>query len=161
MPPIHRKPRLIGLLLIAALGVAACANEPAAPQPISQSHIDANVPAKSDFAEFLKRDLEAYFSAKHGKPVSITYQLLRSAPTQSGQSLPAFYAWVKVLNAGKELDQGAVEVDAIHREYFAVTYYISQRDIFQDPDGLDQHFPRQVADLIRRTYAPCAPPAFC
>jgi hypothetical protein len=161
MPPIHRKLRLFGMLLIAALGVAACSNEPAAPQSISQSHIDANVPAEADFAVFLKRDLEAYFSTTYGTPVTVNYQLLRSAPTQSGLSFPAFYAWVKVLNAGKELDQGAVEVDALSREYFEVTYYASERDIFQDPDDLDQHFPRQVADLIRRTYAPCAPPAFC
>ena len=161
MPPIHRKLRLFRMLLIAALAVAACGNEPAPPQSISQSHIDANVPAESDFAVFLKRDLEAYFAARHGKPVTITYQLLRSVPTQSGLSFPSFYAWVKVVAAGKELDQGAVEVDALSREYFEVTYYISQRDIFQDPDDLNQHFPRQVADLIRRTYAPCAPPAFC
>jgi hypothetical protein len=161
MPPIHRKLRLIGIALIAALGVAACDNQPAAPQSISQSHIDANIPAESDFDGFLKRDLEAYFSTTYGKPVTVSYQLLRSAPTQSGLSFPSFYAWIKVVNAGKELDQGAIEVDALYRKYFEVTYYASRRDIFQNPDALDQHFPPQVANLIRRTYAPCAPPAFC
>lgn len=152
---------LVGFALIILFSAVACASQPAAPQSISRSHIDANIPAAADFEPFMERDLATYFSAAHGRPVTVTYQLLRSAPTQSGMSFPSFYAWVRISAAGAEIDQGAVEVDALYRKQFEVTYYASHADIFQDPDELYQHIPRAIADLILRIYAPCAPPKLC
>lgn len=57
---------------------------------IADSHIQANVPSEKDFDNFLKRDLAAYFKDDLKKDVTVEYELLRNAPTQSGIAFPKF-----------------------------------------------------------------------
>src|SRR5260370_12813904 len=59
-------------LLILGTGLVAC------PDPISRSHIDANVPDATNFDRFLQRDVDAWFSAKFAPapPVKCSTELL-------------------------------------------------------------------------------------
>src|SRR5690242_21832060 len=68
----------------------------ASPTSLALSHIEAHVPSEREFDAFLTRDLEHYFTTKEKKNVTVTYELLRDMPTQTGIAYPKFYAWVIV-----------------------------------------------------------------
>lgn len=42
---------------------------------VASSHVGANVPKGNDFDQFLKRDLEAYFTGSMGKHVTVDCEL--------------------------------------------------------------------------------------
>lgn len=140
--------RMLGVLWLSTLSLGACSTGATVPQSIRESHVDANIPAEADFAVFLQRDLQTYFSTTYGTPVSITYTLLRSAPTQSGMSFPSFYAWVTISDTTHVIDEGAVEVDALYKEYFEVTEYMSRTAILQNSENVYRNFPQPVGDTI-------------
>jgi hypothetical protein len=123
---------MLTALTLALLLTAQAAPEQAL-QEIQRSHIEANVPGPADFDRFLLRDLGAYFAkARNQKAVPVTYELLREGPTQTGFSYPKFYVWVRV-NGGKSPDdRGAVRLEAIDREHFEVTNFVSENAIKND-----------------------------
>ncbi len=55
------------------------------------------VPPLAAFDAMLHRDLLAYFG-NSGAPTatSVTYQILRKDPTQSGVACPTYYLWARV-----------------------------------------------------------------
>jgi len=120
-----------------------------AQQDIQFSHIEANVPPESAFSPFLKRDLLAYFrGAGFGTAKSITYKLLRDAPTQSGVAYPKYYAWVQVFDGEKLLAQGAVRLAAIERTHFKVTDFISKAQLNANPGKADDVFPATLVSTV-------------
>lgn len=119
-------------------------------QSIQQSHIDANLPETfEEFQIILQRDLETYFSRFFGKPVTIEYELLRTAPTQSGVAYPKFYAWLNINDSEKQIEAGAVRVAAIDTVQIEVTHYVPQDKILQNPKMIENIFPGALCDGIR------------
>jgi hypothetical protein len=135
-------------LLLAALVLVACScfGQSAWAQSLSQNPIEANVPAEAEFDALLTRDLRAYFSTR---ATSVSYELLRQAPTQSGIAYPKFYAWVRLFNGAKVVDEGAVRVAAIERVRFEITHYFSKAAIVQNPSAIEQVFPSALLPDIR------------
>lgn len=131
------------LLTVLAMVMTSC-------DPVASSHINANVPEGQDFHEYLKRDLEAHFSDSMGKQVTVDYELLRKAPTQSGVALPKYYAWVKISKGTKLLEEGAVRVAAVDKTHFDTTHYLSKDAIESAPEMIYQVFPAAVCDTINK-----------
>ncbi len=137
---------LILLLLFSGIVSASQANQVI--DQIAESHIDGNVPDKSDFDSFMHRDLEVYFKRVTGKLVDIQYEFLRNGPTQTGIAYPKFYLWVKIFENKSLLDQGAVRVAAIEKKRFEITDFIGKGKIEQNPDSIFMVFPRPVCEKI-------------
>jgi hypothetical protein len=119
-------------------------------ESIADSHIKANVPDEKDFRNFLIRDLQSYFKDMLKKTVRAEYELLRDAPTQSGVAYPKFYAWVKIFEDSRLIDEGAVRLAAIEKKHFEVTDYLSKRDIEEKPAVLERIFPRALVESIKK-----------
>jgi hypothetical protein len=136
---------------VAALGIIllAQAPDPRVLEDIQRSHIEANVPPPGQFATLLQRDLEAYFNASKKKGVRVEYELLRDGPTQSGVAYPKFYLWVRVLDDGTIIKQGAARVAAIARKKFDITSFVSEGSIRADPKALYSVFPSPVCERIK------------
>lgn len=126
------------------LAVASCGGS------VTQSHIDGNVPEQRDFNHFLQRDLDSYFKSNVNKPVSVSWDLLRHGATQTGISYPKFYAWVKVTHEKKLIDEGAVRLEAINKQAFEVTHFISVSQMRKDPSSIRDVFPAALCDGIQK-----------
>lgn len=75
---------------LALQAVLICAQPGCAPGGTQESHVDANIVARTEFDRILRRDLEAYFAATTAQPIAtLDYQLLRDGPTQSGLAYPS------------------------------------------------------------------------
>ena len=120
-----------------------------AEQSIQLSHIEANVPPQSSFATLMKRDLLAFFRNQGFDAAnSITYKLLRDAPTQSGVAYPKYYAWVQVFGDDKILMEGAVRLAAIDRTHFEVTNFLSRAKLKVDPGLARTVFPAALINDV-------------
>ncbi|MCE7874593.1 hypothetical protein DYH09_30075 [bacterium CPR1] len=115
---------------------------------IAQSHIEGNMPAEKDFAIFLQRDLAKYFSQRVGKQVNVDYEMLRDGPTQTGIGYPKFFAWLKIRDGDKILEEGAVVLSAVDRKEFSVQDYHDVNSIKQAPQSVRDSFPPAVAEAI-------------
>jgi len=116
----------------------------------SNSQIDGHVPASSDFAKILTRDISDYLSRKEGRMLAAEYELLRDAPTQSGVAYPKFYAWVRgVDDQMKTVVEGAMRLAAIDKKRFEVTDFLSKAEILATPDHLESVFPRLLIPKIK------------
>ena len=137
---------LIPILILIALTLPITAIS----QSIQQSHIDANLPETlEEFKIILQHDFENHFSRFFGKPVIIEYELLRTAPTQSGVAYPKFYAWIKISDSEEFIAAGAVRVAAIDKVRIEVTDYVSQEEIRENPKMIEDIFPFSLCDGIR------------
>jgi hypothetical protein len=112
--------------------------------PIQESHIDANVPDASVFDQYLQRDLRNYFSG-----ANVTVDLLRRGPTQSGIAYPKFYVWVRAVAPGAAPVEGAVRVEAVDRQKFIVTHFLSVHEIRSNPSQVDSIFPAPLCPAIK------------
>jgi hypothetical protein len=135
------------LATLLVLGVCDCREHVV--EQIAESHVDANVPAPTDFDRLMRRDLESYFGTMVDKPVVVEYELLRDGPTQSGVAYPKFYVWVRARTGEGGLSQGAVRLAAVERKEFQVTNYVPEADIRAHPDGIYQVFPGPVCEKIK------------
>ena len=139
----------LGLAVLILLVGGSAASCQSIGDSVSDSHIDANVPDKKDFDNFLKRDLIAYFKDLRKRDVTVEYELLRDGPTQSGIAFPKFYAWVTVKENGAPLEDGAVRLAAMEKKRFGVTDYLSRAELERDLEKAYQTFPTPVADKIK------------
>ena len=137
----------VGFLFLASAFTITAQIDDKIIESIGKSHIEANVPDRQHFDEYLKRDLAAYFKKTMGKDVSVEYELLRNGPTQTGISFPKFYAWVIVRENGDLIDQGAVKLAAIKKERFDVTHFLSRSEALRKQEALSDLFP---ADVVKR-----------
>lgn len=115
---------------------------------IAESHIQGNVPGEKDFGVFLERDLAAYFKQRAGKQVTVDYEMLRDGPTQTGIGYPKFFAWVKVREDDRILEEGAVVLAAMDRKTFSVNDYHEASSIRKSPQTVRDSFPPPVAETI-------------
>jgi hypothetical protein len=135
------------LTLLLALSSAAAAQS--LPRNSQGDQISANVPSQAVFAEYLERDLLAYFQTKVSPDViSVTSEMLREGPTQSGVAYPKFYLWVRVIGKRGALAEGAVRVAAVDGKRFEVTDFISAANILADPKSLASTFPAALGPAI-------------
>jgi len=111
-------------------------------------HIEANVPEQSTFKPFLVRDLNSYFTTALKKPIRVEYDLLRKGPTQTGIAYPKFYAWVRVFDGNKLVEEGAVRVAACDKEVFQVTDFVSKEQVQKDPEMIRTIFPSMLCSAI-------------
>jgi hypothetical protein len=116
---------------------------------IQNSHIEANIPDSSQFANFIKRDLLDYSKTTiEQSATSVEYKLLRDAPTQSGVSLPKYYLWLKILSNDRIIKEGAIRVAAINNQRFEVTHFLIKENIRSHPEKIDKIFPSLLKDNI-------------
>ncbi len=118
--------------------------------PITDSHIQANVPDSKDFNAFLQRDLNKYFQTGRSGVVQVDFELLRKGPTQTGIAFPKYYAWVLIREGGKESKQGAVRLAAMNKSQFEVTNIVDADAIRRDPHVIESIFPQALCDSIRK-----------
>jgi len=130
----------ISLLLIAA-GIAV--SQSGGIDSIAESHIAANVPPAADFDRLLKRDLKAHFNG-----LTVQYELLRDRPTQSGTAYPKYYLWVRSIEGGKVVLEGAARLAAIERTRFEVTSFLAAEKIRSSPSEIDRIFPAALKKAI-------------
>lgn len=116
-------------------------------EEVQKSHIDGNVPKKTKFNAFLKRDLEKYFSSKYGI-VSVKWEFLREVPTQSGVAYPKYYLWTKLYKGENILTEGAVRVAAIEKKNFEVTDFINLEELKNKTKDIYSIFPVPVCEKI-------------
>ena len=120
-------------------------------QDIQQSHVNTNLPETfEEFKKILSRDLKLYFSRIYNGDITIDYELLRLAPTQSGIAYPKFYAWVTIDEADITVDIGAVRLAVIEKTRIEVTDFISQKKIRKEPKLIELVFPNSLCDDIRK-----------
>jgi hypothetical protein len=131
-------------LLTLGTGIVACL------EPVSRSHIDANVPDATNFDRFLQRDVDAWFSAKFAPapPLKCRTELLRRGPTQTGISFPKYYAWVRCRRDSSDVTEGAIRLAAINREGFEVTNFVSRAEAASSPASVRALFPAALVDDI-------------
>jgi hypothetical protein len=118
-------------------------------EDITKSHIDGNVPDKKDFDNILKRDLEKYFTKQYLVKLTITWEMLRDGPTQTGISYPKYYIWVSVRSIDSFLTEGAVRIAAIEKKYFDVTHFVGRQQIENQPEQIYTIFPKPVCEKIK------------
>ncbi len=140
---MRTRARVVLVLLVAGGFISACTD------PIAQSHVDANAPSADQFHPLLKRDLQTFFTGRHGSSVAVVYELLRPGPTQTGVAYPKYYVWAKARDSAGAADEGAVRVAAIDKTRFEVTHFMSKGDIQANPTAVEQVFPRALVELIR------------
>jgi hypothetical protein len=141
-----RMSRSVSHVLLVAFG---CALQGCASQGVRESHIDANVPARADFDRIMRRDLEAYFAGASPRPIAaLDFQLLRDGPTQSGWAYPKYYVWVVVQHGADSVQEGAARLQAMDRERFEVTHFLSRDEIASNRSGLRSVFPEPVCVRI-------------
>ena len=118
-------------------------------EEIQRSHVEANVPDRSEFNRLLRRDLEAYFATGSGVGTAVAFEFLREGPTQTGIAFPKYYLWVRVAGGTRAEERGAVRVAAVEKEKFEVTDFLSEEDIRNDPSSIERVFPAPVCERIR------------
>ena len=116
---------------------------------IAESHIRSNVPDSSDFNTLMVHDLESYFGNREASPIHVSYEMLRIGSTQTGVAYPKFYLWINVTEGNKAINEGAGRVEAIEKQRFEVTHFLSVNDLRTDPEGLYKIFPKPVCDKIK------------
>ncbi|HUR98020.1 MAG TPA: hypothetical protein VMZ26_08160 [Pyrinomonadaceae bacterium] len=116
---------------------------------VGKSHIDANVPDEKDFDNFLRRDMTAYATDSRDKEISVTVELLRNGPTQSGVAFPKFYCWIVKRDAkGVVMEEAAARVAAVEKKRFEVIQYFTKEKIIAEPDLVKGVFPGDVYNKI-------------
>jgi hypothetical protein len=136
------------LSLLLTVSFLACTLCRAQIPGVAESHIAANVPSTNNFRPFLIRDLTAYLKPTRGDKLTVSYELLRDGPTQSGVAYPKFYLWLRATNAQKMVIEGAVRVAAIEKKQFDVTDFVPRSKIVSSPDSLTRIFPQVLIEKI-------------
>lgn len=115
-------------------------------QDLQSAHIAANVPVGADFEAFLIRDLTAYFVGQGVPAPTVTYELLRDGPTQSGVAYPKYYVWAKAVGSDGMVVEGAARTAAIERTRFEITDFVTRQAITANPDSLAMAVPAALRD---------------
>jgi len=136
------------------LFLAACGSSYAQENPLvaaQRSHVDANVPDEKDFQRILKNDITKYVTDDGDKNVTVTIELLRDMPAQSGVALPKFYIWIVKRDAnGTVMEEAAARIAAVEKTHFDVIQYYKRERILKEPDLMQKVFPDDVYEKIQR-----------
>lgn len=98
----------------------------------------------------LDGELLKYLKAQGFAASRVHWELLRSAPTQTGVAATKYYIWIQFHSAkGKLLGEGAMRLAEIDQQY-EVTNYLSRHEIVQDPKSIESVFPAALCPGIRK-----------
>ena len=98
----------------------------------------------------LDGELLKYLKAQGYAASRVHWELLRSAPTQTGVAATKYYIWVQFHSAkGKLLGEGAMRL-AETDQHYEVTNYLSRHEIVQDPKSIESVFPVALCPGIRK-----------
>ena len=143
------------LLLVIAMPIMAQSGSKSKRERVlaeKKKHIEANVPDKSNFDVFLRRDLVKYFKEKTGKQLEVDYELLREKPFQAGKKYPSaypkFYLWIKLYENNKLVNKGAARVAAVEKKRFEVITFADKNKIGQKSYDAIAFFPIGVSTKI-------------
>ena len=138
---------LVMFAVLLAAASAACSQNPLS--RALASHVDENVPDAQEFDAILKRDITAYMTDSADKDISVSVELLRDRPTQSGVALPKFYIWIEKRNAsGRLMESAAARIAAIEKKRFDVVQYYDRKRILAEPELMQKVFPDDVYEKI-------------
>ena len=141
--------KIITILVSVLLFGAVAWSQDNALAAAQRSHVDANVPDEKDFDAILKREITAYVTDRDDKGISVTVELLRNAPTQSGVALPKFYVWIVKRDAkGAVMEEAAARIAAVEKKRFDVIQYYTKKRIVAEPDLVKKVFPEDVYEKI-------------
>jgi hypothetical protein len=135
--------RLVCAVALLAAVSAACSKRE------SQPRGDAHTPPAAVFRAYLERDLQRFFSKRHGATVGVKYELLRDQPT-AAPSYPQYYAWVRVENASALVEEGAARVAAVDQSQFYINDFVPAAEIVKGAPELERIFPAALLPDIRR-----------
>ena len=113
------------------------------------THISAHLPAQKDFHQFLTRDLIEHLTPSLGPGITVAYEMLRDAPTQTGIAYPKFYLWITATKTDNTIVEGAARVAAIEKKGFQITHFLSRSDIASHPLSIESVFPQTLLHSIR------------
>jgi hypothetical protein len=133
---------LAAVLLMAGLKIQGI--QPSLPE----SHIEANIPPRSDFDRFLFRDLRGYFESQGNTVADSGFELLRQHPTQNGVGYPKYYVWLWYKRSDGLKVEGAASVSAQDKVQFYVTRFLSREQILSDPTLLGSFIPKELIKII-------------
>jgi len=119
-------------------------------EDVQRPHTEGNTPPVASFALFLNRDLLAYFKIRNATVNRVEWKFLRQGATQSGVSYPKFYVWARLYNHKQFLESGAVRIEAVDKNEFLVTDYVSRASVQKNPRITDSIFPALVCIRIRQ-----------
>jgi hypothetical protein len=117
---------------------------------LQADHIAANVPADADFMGLLRRDVASYLRANGMERPTLTLELLRRGPTQSGVSYPKYYIWIRGAGPNSSTIEGAMRVEAVERLRFVVTDFALANAIHAHTADLSSTFPAMLIPSIER-----------
>ena len=138
---------VIAFVLFVGAGIVDGQDNPMA--AVQRSHIDGNVPDENDFDTILRRDITTYVTDAKDKDISVTVELLRKGPTQSGVALPKFYIWIEKRDAkGALMEEAAARIAAVEKKRFDVIQYYDRKRIVAEPDLMQKIFPAEVYEKI-------------
>jgi hypothetical protein len=137
---------MVFLLVAIASVQSACAQTgQEVMRAIGQSHVDANVPDAKDFDRILQRDITLYVTDRRDENISVSVELLRDVPSQSGVALPKFYIWIVKRDAkGQIMEEAAARIAAINKDHFDVVQYYDRKRLESEPDLVSKVFPEDV-----------------
>lgn len=96
----------------------------------------------------LQISLEDYFRLEQKKNVTVKYEYLRKAGTETGMSFPKYYVWVEISDGLSFLQKGAARLSGTDTNKFEVTHYLSESEIKANPANVYSIFPKQLSDEI-------------
>ena len=117
-------------------------------EELQATHIHANLPDEKSFFRLLQHDLDAYFAANGSQALTVRFELLRRAATQSGVAYPKFYLWVHVRCADGRFTSGALRAAFVEQRRFNVTDFLSATEIRADPSRVGYVFPAPLVPAI-------------
>ena len=152
---MNRRYWIVTLLLVIAIPMMAQAGSKSKRERIlaeKKKHIEANVPEKTDFDAFLRRDLIKYFNETTGKKLKVDYELLKEKPFQTGKKYPSayprFYLWIKLYENNTLVNKGAAKVAAIEKNRFEVISFADIKEIEKDDNSALTLYPVLVTTKI-------------
>jgi hypothetical protein len=131
--------------ILAALTTLAAHGCRSSPGP----RVSTLAPGSEEFDRRLRADLADYFKEKRQARVAVAYELLRKAPPAPRGAKPHYYAWVKVSEGRKIVDEGVVRVSTLTRSAFLVTLFVPKKDLQAKPSAIAQQFPGALSDEVR------------
>lgn len=113
------------------------------------SHAAGAVEQRNRLQEPLADGIAVYARQTLGRAVTVEFESLRDAPTQSGIAYPKFYVWARLFEDTKLVPEGAMRVAAINDDRFQVTDYVTAAQIVSEPEQLARIFPAELLGRLK------------
>jgi hypothetical protein len=96
----------------------------------------------------LSDGLKSYFQLSYKKDIRVEYELLSSFPLQVGIDFPKLYVWAKIYINNHLKEQGVVKLVAINKTRLAVSEFLDEDTIIENPELVRRMFPKELCQTI-------------